>query len=88
MMILFLAFAVQMVILLNTGEKYKWLRFAPFIAAEVYPLYQLWWNRMMYAKFGTAYAESIIPWYGLAILAGYVLAWFIYAVSSKRNVEE
>ena len=87
-MILCLAFAVQIVILLNTREKNKWLRFVPFIAAEIYPLYKLWWNKIMYAQFGTAYAESVIPWYGLAILVGYMLAWCIYAVRNKRSVEE
>lgn len=87
-MILFFAFAVQLMILLNTGEKNKWLRFVPLLAVELYPLHQLWYNRTVYAQFGTAYAESVVPWYGLAILAGYVLAWCVYAVKSRRNVEE
>lgn len=87
-MLIFLAFAIQSMILLNTRGKNEWFRFVPFITVEIYPLYKLWWNKTMYAQFGTAFAESAVPWYGLAILAGYVLAWCVYAVKSRKSVEE
>ena len=74
-MLVFLAFVVQFLILENTREKNCWLRFIPIAAAEIFPLYMAVYDRKMYALYGTAHPESAIPLYGIAILAGYVLAW-------------
>ena len=84
-LLIFTAFFIQFVVIKQTREKNKWIRFVLFLAIEIFPVCQFMFDRKMASLHGSVYIESVIPWLGFMVLVGYIAAWYVYAVILERE---